>query len=300
MPFLLQKKISSASSFFIPLFPTQIERKVMVDSWVLLFKLGHNTYSVSVLLNHHFRQSWCAFEQHWPNFPRMHHYNGALVDLVNALYLSLLGKLKYSGWLNNEGITVHQSPFGIIPMLDEPSLPRGAPSKHLKPGWRYVSWAMEYVLPCTPVVTKDERILFKQLVKELFAERWSLFSDDFFLKMCKRWNETHVIMPPRSKPNSKLLYFPIVGHLVKHYKAWSVNQRKRVAMKVASDSVMARALRHNTGVTVPSNFEAQGIPVEPPQSESVLQCASLAKQEAAKNTDALHIPPPVMHLAPYP
>jgi hypothetical protein len=71
-------------------------------------------------------------------------------------------------------------------------------------------------------------------------------------------------------------------------------------MKVASDSAMVRALRRNTLVTIPINFEEQSIPVEPPQSEPVMQSASLAEQEATGNTNALQIPPQVMHLTPYP
>jgi hypothetical protein len=63
------------------------------------------------------------------------------------------------------------------------------------------------------------------------------------------------------------------------------------------------------GVTVPRNFDAQGIPVEPPQSVPVLQSASQAEQEAKEGTDGassgltfaildLQITPPAMHIAP--
>jgi hypothetical protein len=132
---------------------------------------------------------------------------------------------------------------------DEPSLPRGAPSKYLKSGWRYVAWAVQCVLPCTHLSTKGERILFKPLLKELLAEQgWYISLEAFFLEMCKHWNETHVILSPWSKSSKKgqefkIIIFPkYVGHLVKHYKAWGVNQKKRVAMKVASDSAIVRAL----------------------------------------------------------
>jgi hypothetical protein len=55
-------------------------------------------HPVSVLINHHFRQSWRASQRHRPNFPRIHHCDGALVDSVNASYMRLLGKLRYAGW----------------------------------------------------------------------------------------------------------------------------------------------------------------------------------------------------------
>jgi hypothetical protein len=45
------------------------------------------------------------------------------------------------------GVPVYQCPFGIIPLLDEPGLPRGAPSKYM--------WHVQCVLPCTPVTTKE-------------------------------------------------------------------------------------------------------------------------------------------------
>jgi hypothetical protein len=236
--------------------------------------LGQCMYSVSVLINHHFRQSWRASQRHRPNFPRIYHYDGALVDSVNASYLWLLGKLRYASRPNfDKGIPVYHSPFGIIPLLDEPGLPRGAPSKHLKPGWRYVARAMQTVLPCTPVATKEERILFKRLLKELLTGGYSISTDAFFHELCKRWNEGYVVLPPRSKPQKgeefKITIFPkYVGHLIRHYKAWRVNQKeKRAAIAVAASSDVVRALQHNTGERVPRDFEAQVIPVEPQQSE---------------------------------
>jgi hypothetical protein len=86
-------------------------------------------------------------------------------------------------------------------MLDEPSLPRGAPSKYPQPGWKYVAWAMQCFLPYTPVTAKEERILLKWLLKKLLAEGWSVSLDAFFLEKCKRWNEMHVILPLWSKPS---------------------------------------------------------------------------------------------------
>lgn len=255
-------------------------------------------YSVSVLINHHFRQSWRASQRHRPNFPRIHHYDGALVDSVNASYLRLLGKLRYDGWPNfDEGVPVYQSPFGIIPHLDEPGLPRGAPSKHLKPSLRYVAWAIQCVLPCTPVATKEERILFKRLLEELLAGGYSISTDAFFHELCKRWNEDYIVLPPRSKPKKgeefEITIFPkYVGHLTRHYKAWRVNQKKRVAIAIAASSDVLRALQHNTGVRVPTDFEAQVVPVEP-----VMQSASPRAEQKANESEQI---PPTVHLAPLP
>jgi hypothetical protein len=107
-------------------------------------------YCVSVLLNHHFHQSWHASEQHRSNFPRIHYFDGAPVDSVK--YLRLLGKLKYAGWPNFvEEIPVHQSPFGIVAMLDEePSLP--TPETQLEVCG--IGNAMCFILPCTHMATK--------------------------------------------------------------------------------------------------------------------------------------------------
>jgi hypothetical protein len=121
------------------------------------------------------------------------------------------------------------------------------------------------------VATKEERILFKRLLEELLAEGYSISTDAFFQELCKRWNEDYVVLPTRSKPKKgeevKITIFPkYVGHLIRHYKAWRVNQKKRVALAVAASSAVVRSLRHNTGVRVPENFEAQVIPVEPQQS----------------------------------
>jgi len=223
--------------------------------------------------------------------------------------------LKYAGWPSfDKDVPVYQSPFGIIPLLDEPFLPRGAPSKHLKPGWRYVAWAMQCVLPCAPVATNEDRLSFKRLLGELLAEGLSISSDTFFLELCRRSNNNYVILPPRSKPKKGeefqiTIFLQYVGHLIGHYKAWRVNQKKRAALTVASNSAIVRALRHYTGVmTVPGNFEAQGIPVEPQQSEPVLQSVSrgateqerASKGTAAGAVPALQFPPPAMHLVPHP
>jgi hypothetical protein len=122
----------------------------------------------------------------------------------------------------------------------------------------------------------------------------------FFHDLCKRWNENHVVLSPQSKPKKgeefKITVFPkYVGHLVGHYKAWRVNQKKRVAIAVAASSNAVRALQHNTGVRVSRDFEAQAIPVEPQQP--VMQSASNESESTAR---ALQVPPPTMHLAPLP
>jgi hypothetical protein len=124
---------------------------------------------------------------------------------------------------------------------------------------------------------RNERILFKPLLERLLAEGHSVSADAFFHELCKRWNEDCVVLPPRSKPKTgdefKITTFPKhVGHLIRHCKAWRVNQKKRVAIKVAASSDVVRALQHNnTGVRVPRDFEVQVIPVEPQQSEPVMQ-----------------------------
>jgi hypothetical protein len=84
------------------------------------------------------------------------------------------------------------------------------------------------------------------------------------------------------------------GHLIRHYKAWRVNQKKRVSIAVAASSAVVRSLRHNTGVRVPRDFEAQVIPVEPQQSEPVREA-----NKSEGTARALQIPP-TMHLAPLP
>jgi hypothetical protein len=118
-----------------------------------------------------------------------------------------------------------------------------------------------------------------------------------FSTRLKRWNEDCVVLPPRSKPKTgdefKITMFPKhVGHLIRHCKAWRVNQKKRVAIEVGASSDVVRALQHNTGVRVPRDFEAQVIPVEPQQSEPVMQIEREANESK--------IPPPTMHLAPLP
>lgn len=128
-------------------------------------------YSVSVLLNHHFCQSWRESKQHWPNFPTMiHYYNGALVDSITALYLRLFGILKYAGWPNFDK--------GVPQCI---SLPLGQPQCWMsRPCLEVLLQNTQRVLLCTPMATKEERILFKRLVKELLAKGWYISSDDFF------------------------------------------------------------------------------------------------------------------------
>jgi hypothetical protein len=137
------------------------------------------------------------------------------------------------------------------------------------------------------------------LLEELLAEGYSISTDAFFHELCKRWNEDYVVLPTRSKPKKgeevKITIFPkYVGHLIRHYKAWRVNQKKRVALAVAASSAVVRSLRHNTGVRVPRDFEAQVIPVEPQQSEPVREA-----NKSEGTARALQIPP-TMHLAPLP
>ena len=130
-----------------------------------------------------------------------------------CLVLRLLGKLRYAGWPNFDGgIPVYQSPFGIIPLLNEPGLPRGASLKHLKPGWRYVARETQCVLPCTPVATKEERILFKRLLEELLAKGYSISTDAFFINCVSAGMRTNLFCQfgqnQKRERKSKLLYFP--------------------------------------------------------------------------------------------
>jgi hypothetical protein len=60
-----------------------------------LKQAGH-MYYVSVLISHHFYQSWRAPEQHEPNFPRIHHYNIGFYWWIPSVYriYGCLEKLK--------------------------------------------------------------------------------------------------------------------------------------------------------------------------------------------------------------
>jgi hypothetical protein len=125
-----------------------------------------------------------------------------------------------------------------------------------------------------------------------------------FLDACKRWNETHMILPPRSKPQKgqelKITIFPkYVGHLTKHYKAWVVNHKKRVAIEVlALDCAMrwenydTTQVWHCLAILRRKAFQWSLYKV----NESTAEASSGLSFAAP----ALQISPPAMHLAPYP
>jgi hypothetical protein len=142
-------------------------------------------------------------------------------------------------------------------------------------------------------------MLFKCLLEDLLAEGYYISTNALFFTICVSAGMRTTLfchLGPKKGEEFKITIFPkYVGHLVGHYKAWRVNQKKRVAITVAASSIVVRALHHNTGVRVSREFEAQVMPVKPQQP--VMQSASNESESTAR---ALQAPPPTIHLAPLP
>ena len=72
---------------------------------------------ILIVLRHFF--NWRMSIRNQPNFPKLRHYDGLLIDRTNELYEELFGNLKYDHWIPFNEALPTDSPFGIVALDNE-------------------------------------------------------------------------------------------------------------------------------------------------------------------------------------
>jgi hypothetical protein len=142
---------------------------------------------------------------------------------------------------------------------------------------------MQTALPVVPIATKEEKLLFIQLLRKALTEKWSMSATATFIKMAKYWNNNYVKTSSKLTKNETVTVFPKTAEQIgRYYKLWRVSQMKKAATKKAADSDLVKALQYNPGVVVQATFQAQ--PLTPANLEEIQDKANKDNDEDAAIT----------------
>ena len=212
----------------------------LVESFheLLTRSFGHTQagafYSDSLLTLVRHYHNWRASLRNRPNFPRLRHYDGEAIDVVNELYEYCFGTPKYPQWLGtNDGILPREvSPYGVVPSSEDENILFSEGTKPIKTSRDYIAFRQGTDIAYLPVYGENDYKLFSELMKEAIKNGNSLNSKTTFATMAEKWNEIAL-------GDTNKIYGKLEVHLARHYKRWQQNQSKREAIsKVCLKSLL--------------------------------------------------------------
>ena len=145
-------------------------------------------YNDNVLTQVRHEINWDASIRNDLNIPKIHHYDGLLIDKVNELYVLCFRKLKYPNWISTNDSLCTTSPFGITQIKSHGSESTEMPivrngnftSKS------YIAHRQKSSIPFLPVKGIAENKLFRDLVLQAVAYSESLGSGNTFSNMATK------------------------------------------------------------------------------------------------------------------
>jgi hypothetical protein len=172
-----------------------------------------------------------------PNFPRLRHYNGQAIDLVNDLYESCFNAPKYPSWVSANDVVIPPgvSPYGIVPNEGFKSIDRKVTSSQ-----DYIAARQGSDVAYLPVYGEEEYKLFNILMMKAVKNNSSLNSSNTFTEIAKEWNLVALGKNQIFKKNSILL--------ARYFKRWSANRQKKEAASNLDVDALIRALSYTPQV----------------------------------------------------
>jgi hypothetical protein len=114
------------------------------------------------------------------------------LDIINELYEEVFGHPKFPHWLPfNDVAILLQSVYGIVPLTAPTSSENPEdlvePAAKFTDSLRYLAIHQGTSVPYTPVKTKEEKMLFTQLIQEVLRKDLSMLASSTFEEMEKSW-----------------------------------------------------------------------------------------------------------------
>lgn len=209
----------------------------------LTTSFGHTSagprYSDCLLtvLRHFF--NWRMSLRNRPNFPKIRHYHGLLIDRTNALYEEVFGHKKYDEWISFAECLPAASPFGVVPVSEEISSAITATEHDEKlikanQNLSYLARRQKCPVPVLPVRGKDEYQKYHRHMQEALANNQDL---NTFTAFRERWNASGISVQNKIFPKSEI-------HLCRHFKGWTKNRSSRDAEVSSGSHLLINTLQH--------------------------------------------------------
>lgn len=210
-------------------------------------------YSDNLLtvLRHMF--NWRMSLKNRPNFPRLLHYDGLLIDRINALYEIIYGYRKYRNWQPFNEYIPPSSIYGIAPLKTEltSSLKATEEDKQIISKNNMLSYLAKRQcadLPFLPIRGENERKLIHKKLSDVVDSDLSLKNQSVYEKVARQWNTHEVDI-------SKKTYPKMPCHIARYVKSWSKNQDRRAAALASGSQRLSNVLEYVPAINAAPNFE---------------------------------------------
>lgn len=186
--------------------------------------------------------NWRMSRKNRPGFPRLHHYNGLLIDRINSLYELIYGYPKYRNWSSFNDSLPWKSPYGIVEVerdLVSNVVATEEDGKELSKNrmLSYLAKRQKSPVPFLPIRGKNERKLVHVKLNEIVAEGQSLTNVSVFEKLCKHWNTDLVDVKKKRFPK-------MPNQIAKYVKGWRKNRDRRDAATASGANRLVNALEY--------------------------------------------------------
>lgn len=210
-------------------------------------------YSDNLLTILRHMYNWRMSLKNRPKFPNILHYDGLLIDRINALYEMIYGYRKYRNWQPFNEYIPSVSVYGIVPIKNTltSSLKATEEDKELlsKNGMlSYLARRQNSDLPFLPIRGENEKKLIHKMLCNIVQSELSLKNQSVYEKVALDWNTNHVDI-------SKKIYPKMPCHIARYVKSWSKNQDRRAAALASGSQRLSNVLEYVPALNAAPNFE---------------------------------------------
>eukprot|EP00979_Chaetoceros_neogracilis_P007598 scaffold1606_cov301-Chaetoceros_neogracile.AAC.1 len=158
------------------------------------------------------QHNWRASIRNDMNFPKVHHYDGTLIDKTNELHdFCFVGRPKYLNWLSTNDCLCTTSPIRVVRIDGSESSDVSVVKCGMFTSTSYIAHRQRSDIAYLPVQGVEENTLFRDYIVDAVAVRKSLGSSNIFRDIMNKWNEG-----ARGAENG--IHKNLVIHLVRKFK----------------------------------------------------------------------------------
>lgn len=148
-----------------------------------IFSQNWNRHQSVMLLVH--RRNVRASIRNRPSFPKINHYEHYLIDQLEAVYMDLFKRHKYTWWPITSAYSVMEEPFGMVPTVPSHEQEKVTDDmvKDYPPSMQFIAKCTKTTIPYIGINGKQEKLLYLKSVPQYIG---SSGLDD--QKFTKDWN----------------------------------------------------------------------------------------------------------------
>jgi len=206
-------------------------------------------YSDCLLTLVRHQHNWRASIRNDRNFPKLHHYDGTLIDKTNELYDFCFGRPKYPNWVSTNDCLCTTSPFGVVRIDGSDSSDVPVVKNGMFTSTSYIAHRQGSNIAYLPVHGVRENTLFRDCIVDAVALGKSLGSSNTFRDIMNKWNEG-----ARGAENG--IYKKQVIHLVRKFKSYRKNRSKEDAINNPEAMALLNAVERIPPTSVDGNVPA--------------------------------------------